>query len=383
MNDRKKREKKRRKKRDRLNDRHQFASKLEKRRNFPMVSVGSQFEGMENLANEIGDAIKILIDSDEIPQKLRKDLELMKAGEPKIGFKRRAEMSKEFGQILYDHMQLSHQQLDRITFRFEILIGIPNHWSITVLVHALAKIGTRLFCSPRKYHVDIDGKSRVVAYKYHALEQIGKRLIHDPNDYHARAMSFAIPFYTKYFETAELSNGQPCIKLWNTCDPMTFLGPVHGELLGSNACFTIISGMPYFTIDDAICYYLLGYCPIHIDESEEYVVLDSLWIPGMDKTPEWAAYKKKHKPDTVGLAQFSKYVNAHTYTGLVQNRDLQYIRELHEFVPQVRMINEPVFDYPHLLEEFGPSIPWRQLASLSIEDRNELVAKTFHNISRD
>lgn len=384
MNDQKKREKKIKKKRDKLSDRNQYASKMERRRRFPMVAVASVFEGMEKLANEISDAIKVLIDSDKIPRELRKNLELMKAGELKVDFNRCSDMSKKFGQVLYEHMQLSHQQLDRITCRIEVLVGIQNHWTITVLVHALMKIGSRLFCSPKQYQVDINGKPRIVAYKYHTLEQIGSRVVHDPNDYCSRAISFAIPFYTKYFELAELSNGQPCIKLWNTCDPLTFLGPVHGELLGSKACVTIINGIPFFTIDRAICYYLLGYCPIHIDESEEkYVLLDSLWIPGMDKTPEWAAFKKKLKPDTVGLANFSKNVNAHTYFGLVQNRDLQFIRELHEFVPQVRVINEPVFDYPHLLEEFGPSIPWTQLANLSTEDRNKLVKKTFGKETRD
>lgn len=384
MNDRKKRAKKLKRKRNRLNERYPFASKREKRCVFPMVVVGSHFEGTEKLVNEIGDAIKVLVDSGKIPEKLRQDLELMTAGDLKVDDSRLSDMNKEFGQLLYDHMQLSHQQLDRISYRFEVLIGMQNHWTITVLVHALTKIGPRLFCSPRKYQVNIDGQLRIAAYKYHTLEQIGNRVVHDPNDYDSRAMSFAIPFYTKYFELAELSNGQPCIKLWNTCDPLTFLGPVHGELLGSNVCFTIISGIPYFTIDGAICYYPLGYCPIHIDESEEkYVFLDSLWIPGMDKTPEWAAYKKKYKPETVGLANFSKNVYAHTYSGLVQNRDLHFIRELHEFVPQVRVIKEPVFDYPHLLGEFGPSIPWKQLANLSNEDRNKLVDKTLGKETRD
>jgi hypothetical protein len=103
----------------------------------------------------------------------------------------------------------------------------------------------------------------------------------------------------------------------------------------------------------------------------------------MDKTPEWAAYKKKYKPDTVGLAQFSKHVNAHTYSGLVENRDLQFIRELHEFVPQVRVIKEPVFDYPHLFDEFGLSIPWNQLVNLGIEERNKLIVQTFHDLCSD
>ena len=383
MDDRKRRENKQKKKRDRLNHRQQFESKTQRRHRFPMVAVGSFFEGTETLISEVRDAIKVLIDSDKLPQDLRKALELMKVGELKMDLKRCSDMCREFGNILYDHMQISHQQLDRITHRFEVLIGTPNHWTITVLVHALKKIGPRLFCSPKQYRIDVDGKSRIVAYKYHTLEQIGNRLVHDPNDYDSRAMSFAIPCYTQYFELAELSNGQRCIKLWNTCDPLTFLGPVHGELLGSNVCFTIINGIPHFTIDGAICYYLLGYCPIHTDESGEYVLLDSLWIPGMDKTPEWAAYKKMHKLDTIGLAKFSQHVNAHTYTGLVQNRDMQFIRELHGFVPQVRPIKEPVFNYPHLLEGFGPSIPWEKLASLSIEDRNKLIAESVRNAGHD
>ena len=348
-----------------------------------MVAVGSHFEGTETLASEIEGAIKELVDSDKIPNKLRKDLELMKAGELKVDINRYREMSKEFGQTLYDFMQLSHQKLDWITYRLEVLLGIQNHWTITILVHALTKIRPRLFCSPKQYQIKIDGKARIVAYKYHTLEQIGNRVVHDPNDYDSRAMSFAIPFYTKYFELAELSNGQPCVKLWNTCDPFTFLGPVHGELLGGETRFTYISGIPYFTIDNSICYYLLGYCPIQIDESGNYVVLDSLWIPGMDKTPEWAAYKKKYKPDTVGLAHFSKHVNAHIYSGLVHNRDLQFIRELNEFCPQVRAIKEPVFDYPHLLKEFGPSIHWEKLASLSIEDRNKLITESVRNAGHD
>jgi len=375
MDDRRKREKKLKKKRDRLQDRQEHERKLYRRQSFPVVSIGSRFEGMEGLLKEIGDAIISLTDSDTLPRKLRSDLEQMKSAKIQIDSKRHSVMTKELGQILYDHMQLSHQDLDRITYRFEVLIGEPNYWTITILVHALTKLGTRLFCSPKKYQLNIDGNPRIVAYKYHTLEQIGNRLVHDPNDYDTRAMSFAIPFYTKYFELAELSNGQPCIKLWNTCDPLTILGPVHGELLGDYACITIISGIPHFTIDDSICYYLLGYCPISLDESQgNFVVLDSLWIPGMDKTPEWAAYKRKHRLDTIGLANLSKRVNAHTYTGLVRDRDFQLIREFHEFVPQVRVIQEPVFDYSHLLENRGPSVPWRQVAN----PNNAFLADIHH-----
>jgi hypothetical protein len=365
MDDRRKREKKQRKKRERSQDKQRYTAILDRRRRFPFVAIGSHFEGTEELSREIGDAFKALIDSDGFPGKLRRDLELMKSGELHIDSKRNNELTKELGQMLYDHMQLSHQNLDRITYRLEVLVGHPNCWTITVLLHALTKIASRLFCSPQKYQLNIDGQSRIVVYRYHTLEQIGNRLVQNPNDYDERAMTFAIPFYTKYFELAQLSNGQPCVKLWNTCDPMTFLGQVHGELLGDKAYVTPINGIPHFTIDGSICYYLLGYSPIHLDESlGNHVVLDSLWIPGMDKTPEWAAYKKKHRLDTVGLFNFSKRVNEHTYAGLVRNRDLQLIRELHEFVPQVRVIEEPVFDYPCSLEEHGLSIPWKQIEIL-------------------
>lgn len=377
MDDRKKRAKEIKKKRERLNDRLEFTSKLERRDRFPMVVVESCCEAAEKLTIEINDAIKGLIDSDEIPPKLRRDLELMKTGELDLNVNRALDMGTEFGQILYENIQESNQPLDVLTCRFEVLIGLHNHGTITVRVHALNEIAPRLFCSPKQHQVEIDGKPRIVAYKYNTLEQIGNRVVHDPNDYTSRAMSLGIPFHTQYFELAELSNGQPCIKLWNTCDPLNFLGPVHGELLGSKTRFTFISGVSHFTIDDAICYYLLGYCPFHIDESGEYVVLDSLLIPGMGMTPEWAAFKKKYNPDTGELAQFSKQVTAHSYSGLVQYIDLEFICKLHEFVPQVRVIKEPVFDYPVIHDEFGRSIPWDELANLGVEERDELIMETF------
>lgn len=378
MDDRRKRERKLTKRREKSQNRQLYNAKLDMRSRFPCVSIGSSFEGTEELAKEIGDAFKFLIDSDKISGRLRVDLERMKSGELPIEFQRCSELGKDLGQILYDQMELSHQELDRITYRFEILVGFPNHWTITVLIHALTKIGKRLFCSPKKYELDFDGQSRTVAYKYHTLVQIGNRVVHDPNDYDARAMSFAIPFYTQYFELAELSNGQPCVKLWNTCDPMTFLGPLHGDLLGDKVCYTLISGIPHFTIDESICYYLLGYCPVHVhEETDSYVVLDSLWIPGMDKTPEWAAYKKAHRLDTIGLANFSKRVGEHTYSGLVRNRDLQLIRELHEYVPQVRVIEEPVFDYPHLAQSSGPNVPWNEIVS-----RNKTLLAALHLTKR-
>jgi len=92
---------------------------------------------------------------------------------------------------------------------------------------------------------------------------------------------------------------------------MTFLGPLHGELLGDRVCCTHISGIPHFTIDESICYYLLGYCPFHVvEELGNYVVLDSLWIPGMDKTPECAAYKKSIDLIRLGKLSFQNVLTS-------------------------------------------------------------------------
>lgn len=178
------------------------------------------------------------------------------------------------------------------------------------------------------------------------MQRIGERTVLDPDDYACRGQTFAIPNRCKFFEVIKLPNDEAAAKIWNWCDPSAFLGNFHAELLGPAATARQKAGWPYFEIGGELCYYLVGYCPIRFfDDLPGFAVLDSLWIPGMDNTPEFAAFVRDKKPDTVSRMNFSKRVSRTKYADLYEHRDFDLIREIHAYVPQVKVITEHVFDY--------------------------------------
>lgn len=138
-------------------------------------------------------------------------------------------------------------------------------------------------------------------------------------------------------------------RIWNWCDPSTFLGPLHAELLGSSATPRQIGGWPYIESGGTLCYYLVGYCPIQLsDKFPGYAVFNSLWLPGMQHTPEYDSIVSERRLDSVDRGKLDKRVSATMMKRLEKSRDFEAIRMLHQYAPQVKPIQAKVFGYPWL-----------------------------------
>lgn len=298
------------------------------------------------LSKETKEVMESLVGSYQMPRSLRRDLEDCKLyglnGAPPKG----AALSIALGDLIYDRLKISFQKHDRMAFDLEVNVGGRKRKAITFSFHSLETVGPRIFSSPKRYRVEINGENRIVAYRAHVLERIGERTVAKPDHYICRGQAFAIPYRCQYFDICSLPNGQPAARIWNWCDPTTFLGKFHRELLPSRVATTQRRHSLFYELDGEVCYYLVGYCPVRFfPDLPEYVIFDSLWIPGMDHTPEFVTIAKENKLDTIARCNLSKRASGLTYARLAESRDFELIRQFHEITPQVRPISETVFDY--------------------------------------
>jgi len=348
MSRERKSEKRRRKKTKQEDRSRQWAKQKQRRADFPDVIYLDEDSTPEQLFDQVKSIISTLPTSAEFPRELRRALNDVKNGtkrrRKRVPLQDRLDM--KLGSFVYSRLEKSFQTIYRLAHDVEFDVDVRNPRKITVQFRSLEQVCSRIFCSPRQHKLDLDGEQFIAAFRNHTIERIGERTVMNPDQYACRGQAFAIPYRCQYFDGIKLPNGQPAAKIWNWCDPTTFLGKLHAELLGPKATARQHNGWPYFEMNGELCYYLVGYCPIKRREDlPNYAVLESLWIPGMDKTPEFVQYTRQHRLDTVARMNLSKRVAKMTYARLFEHRDFDLIREFHKITPQVRTIKEEVYDY--------------------------------------
>lgn len=338
------RRKKKRKQEARSKDWHLKQKRIA---DFPTVEYRN-VDTPKSLADEVERIMNELVVSQTMPSQIRKSLRFLKEGKYRHPTPPKQPLSVLLGREIYRHLSQTFQSIFRMAHDIEIDAGMNAQRKIRVTFRSLEQLDSRVFSSPRTPTIYIEGRKYRIAFRDHAIEQIGNRTVFDPDYYECRGQAFAIPYWCKYFEIVRNQKGQALAKIWNWCDPSTFLGKFHGELLGSNASARHKNGWPYFEMSGQLCYYLVGYCPLDLDESTDIALCKTLLLPGMDNTPEHDAICKLERLNTIGRSNLSKAVGATTYARLWETRDFEIIRKLHGYAPQVKPIAEKVFDYPWL-----------------------------------
>lgn len=341
----KKLEKRRLKKAKESQRRKQWELVLRNRTAFPeIIYQTNNASGL--LVDEVKRVVAELIDSPRLNKQLRSDLNAVRCGTYRQA-PNQTDLSIRLGSLIYQHLEVNFQAIHRMAYDIEFDVGRRNLKRVTVIFRALDSPASRLFCSPKRFSVELDCRSLVIAFHSHALERIGERTVVDPVSYADRGKTFAFPYRYKHFEFVNLANGQPAIKVWDFCNPSTFLGTIHTELLGPSVTSGKVAGFPFLALGGEVCYYLVGYCPVEEWPSlPGYLILKTLLLPGMENTPEFERYVRDRRPDTKARADFGKRVRRATYAGLEKDRDFDLIRLLNELVPQVKTFNNVVFDYP-------------------------------------
>ena len=318
---------------------------LAKRNAFPEI-VFESTGAPELLVDKVRHILRELVDSPNLEKSLRKDLERVRSGD----YQRKPgerQLASRLGELVYNQLGEDFQAIHRMAYDIDFDTGSRNPKKLTVVFRCLEKVTNKIFCSPKRFLVDFQSQQLVVAFDRHAIEQIGTRTVVNPSSYADRGKSFAFAYSYQYFDFTQLANGDPAIRIWDFCNPEQFMGDVHAELLGPDVSAAKVGGFPFLAKSGKLCYYLVGYCPLkqYLD-LPEYLVLKTLLVPGMDRTPEFSAYKRSRRPSTVDLMEFGKRAGRATYAGLRESRDMDWIRLLHEFEPQVKPIEDDVFDYP-------------------------------------
>lgn len=321
------------------------ARTLARRSAFPeVIYVPNNAPG--TLIDEVKRSIEKLIDSAALDKNLRKNLSAVRTGKYQRN-PRKTDLSVRLGNLVYELLNVNFQSIHRMAYDIEFDVGQRNPKCLTVIFRALDAPTSRVFCSPKRYTVEFDGRPLIVAYSDHAIERIGERTVIAPGSYIDRGKTFAFPYRHQYFELVFLPNREPALKIWDYCNPDTFLGSIHAELLGPDIATGKVEGFPYFSIGGKLCYYLVGYCPATARaDLPEYLVLKTLLLPGMENTPEFDRFVRSRRLDTKARMEFCKRVGRASFAGLQKSRDFDLIRLLHEFAPQVKAIGDEVFDYP-------------------------------------
>ncbi|MGV3483345.1 MAG: hypothetical protein ACO1RT_02870 [Planctomycetaceae bacterium] len=318
---------------------------LARRRAFPEI-VYETHGAPESLVTAVKSILAMLIESPKLDTKLRKDLNAVRDG----SYRRKqneSDLSIRLGDLVYRNLDVDFQAIHRMRYDIEFDTGRRYPRRLALLVQSLDEVAPRIFCSPKRFVADFQGQQLVIAFNSHTIERIGQRTVVDPKLYADRGKTFAFTYRYRYFDFARLANGDPAIRIWDFCNPEQFLSDVHAELLGPDVSVAKVAGFPFIAVGGKLCYYLVGYCPVEqYPNLPGYLILKTLLLPGMEKTPEFSKYLRSRRPDTCERMEFGKRAGDATYAGLKQSRDFGWIRLLHEFEPQVKPIEGDVFDYP-------------------------------------
>ncbi|MEX1027057.1 MAG: hypothetical protein WD049_03480, partial [Candidatus Paceibacterota bacterium] len=116
------------------------------------------------------------------------------------------------------------------------------------------------------------------------------------------------------------------------------------ELLGQDVRVNDTGGASFFESNEGRAHYLVGYCPINERAfSKGHAILNTLLLPGMDNTPEAAAMLAGL--ETHERVAYQKQAERQSMRDLNTSKDFTVIRQYHQHVSQVRMIEQDVFDY--------------------------------------
>jgi hypothetical protein len=357
---------KKRKKNQRELKKREWNNKIQQRKDFPNFEFTSEDKIPESLLIKLKKITTEIIDSSDLDHATRKALEQHRSGNFDV-FQEYQKLdshpSNILGQLIFDKfINESGGENELRAFDFTInLIPYPSRGLIRITCRSLDEPFKSHYCSPKRHKIDYEGEQKAVVFGKHTLDRINERLMTARNSYAEKGFAFAIPYNLKYFDLIKIANGQDAIRIWNWCDPKCFLGELFAELLHAGEIRKTQDNRYFFEVDGSLCYYVVGYCPVMVDEAHpDYLICKSLLLPGMEGTPEHTAFiKSKRRISTIERETFNKRVKKLTFESLLKTRDFSLIRELHSWVPQVKPIREEVYDLStdKALPELYQSLP--------------------------
>ncbi len=317
----------------------------------PNYTIENNDGASQRVIDAIQDAMGMLTKAPEFSAKHICDLETAKA----LGFYKTERgpywWSMNLGYILH---RILAEMLDVATRRrinVDLHCGLDRPGTIRVEIQQLRQVKRNIFCSPKLPTIKLPSGENIVAYYFfdddHFVRRLEERTVAAPDHYLSKGQVFACLYRWQYFDPVRLPNGQYAARLWNWCDPKLDIGELWMELAGPDKEVATIwqNGVQFVVRNGVRAHYLVGYCPIdERDISNGYVVLKTLLLPGMDNTPEFAKMQT-HAKDTVARCNLQKEAAKLTMKHLYEHRNYDLIREFHRFSPQVKFIDEEVFDY--------------------------------------
>lgn len=259
--------------------------------------------------------------------------------------------SVKIGEAVFQELskRLSNSLMRRIDV--EVICQPLRPGCMDVNIRSLKQIKKNILCSPKLPKVSLDTESPIVSFLFHDddhfIRRIEERTVVHADNYLTKGQLFSYLYRWKHFDLVQLPSGQKALKLWNWCDPSLFLGELWMELLGPSAEAIIHPGakVPFIVRGEQIAHYLVGYCPFDNDDIQDgFVVLKTLLLPGMDNTPEVQPLMNS-LPNYQARRDVHAKISEQTMKTLFETRDYGLFRRLHNFVPQVKFLDQSVFSF--------------------------------------
>ncbi len=317
---------------------------------FPSFEVIQDDPTPAVILNAVNRAMSEIPNKMNLNERLEEDFRLAKV----CGF-HRCKMGIAFWSVLLGsllHRELNRKLATSVMRRCDVeLKALPcKPWHLHIRVKSLKYVAPFVVCSPKEPTVKVHDRDLKVAFNLrqddHFIRRLEERTVEIPRNYVCKAQVFACLYRWQYFDPTVLPNGQQALRLWNWCDPNTPLGELWRQLVGVQASVVKHSGIDFLESKQGRLHYLVGYCPFdNPKDSDEFIVLRTLLLPGMDNTPEGEALIQR-AGTTEKKEKFRKHVmRTQTMANLSRTLDFSLVHELHNISPQVRAISESVFDY--------------------------------------
>lgn len=214
------------------------------------------------------------------------------------------------------------------------------------------------YVSPIEPKVEINGRQYIVAYPVHIIEQMGanlpyherskprpkkiKRFIPDPDDHLGLGDFYGFLYGCINFEqtgdicATETQEYGPALTCYETCvSPGWFQWHYVEDLLD-------------YWHPEQKYYYRVGYCPVVL--KEPYAILKTLLLPGFFNTPEYRALHESDLSPSEKCKLKSLFIMGNRFQWLQEHGTFAFLKQMHEWIPQVITTDREMFRYPHRQE---------------------------------
>jgi len=233
---------------------------------------------------------------------------------------------------------------------FQFYTHGPFHQDLKIYLSNLIQIPRVGYVSPNKPKINVDGKTYKLAFSSHVIQQMGADLPWCINESKERFM----PLWENYFGLGDFYGFlHGCVNY--EIEPNLYNHEKQRDDLAITCYETCIAPewfnwhyvsdiLEEWSLDNKY-YYRVGYFPIQ--EVDEYIVLKTLLLPGFKSTPEYKHLKKSNMKIQKEKELEGLFTLDNRLQWLIDNRDFSFIKQMHEWVPQVITTDKEMFKYPY------------------------------------